>query len=424
MTITSASFLAAVMIVSAIIFFLPRGLPRQILLAVCNAAFLSLSIPNLTSAVVMAVFVLSGFFVAEIMRQIPNHRARPYLLASYLVGLLFAFVVLKEYAFLSFLIPPGTVSRWVSLVGLSYILFRQIHYVVDVSEGQIEQPSLWTYLNYQFDLFALYSGPIQRYQHFNESWGLLAPILNDAYLRLRALARIMLGVIKIAAVSTVALKIADHASSRQLHIRSPRDCVAFAELFYAYPAYIYFNFSGYCDIVIAGAAFVGIDLPENFNHPYLARNAIDFWGRWHMTLTHWIRDYVFTPMYKKGVENNVVRPQRLSYACYFIALFLAGLWHGSTANFAIFGLLHGAGVSVTKMWEERILRRRGRPGLREYLKSRPIYLAATVLTFHFVCFTFLFFPSDLSGRASFLRRFLFERPSAVIATVATDKGGA
>src|SRR5438309_4169473 len=105
MTLTIASFLAAVMIVSAVIFFLPRGRPRQILLAVCNAGFLSLSIPNIASAIAMAVFVLSGFFVAEIMRRIPNHRARPYLLASYLVGLLFAFVVLKEYQFLSFLIP-------------------------------------------------------------------------------------------------------------------------------------------------------------------------------------------------------------------------------------------------------------------------------------------------------------------------------
>ncbi|HSV15013.1 MAG TPA: MBOAT family O-acyltransferase, partial [Tepidisphaeraceae bacterium] len=356
MTITSASFLAAVMIVAGVIFFLPRGLPRQILLALCNAAFLSLSIPNLSSAIAMAVFVLSGFFVADLVRRIPNHRARPYLLASYLVLLLAAFVTLKEYQFLNFLIPPGTVSRWISLVGLSYILFRQIHYVVDVAEGQIERASLWGYLNYQFDLFALYSGPIQRYQHFTESWGALAPILDDTHLRLRALGRLMLGIIKVAAISTLMLKIADHAASRQLHIRSPRDWVAFAALFYAYPAYIYFNFSGYCDVVIAAAAFVGIDLPENFNHPYLARNAIDFWGRWHMTLTHWIRDYVFTPLYKKGVETNIIRPQRLSYACYFIALFLAGLWHGSTANFAIFGLLHGAGVSVTKMWEEHIIR--------------------------------------------------------------------
>ncbi len=414
----------AVMVIAAVIFFLPRGLPRQILLAVSNAAFLSLSIPNVNSAIATAIFVLSGFVVAEFLRRTLNHRARPYLLAAYIFLLLAAFVVLKEYQFLGILFPPGVISRRISIVGLSYILFRQIHYVVDVSEGQIEQTSLWTYLNYQFNLFTLYSGPIQRYQHFTESWRSLAPLLTDTHAQLRALSRIMLGIIKVAAVSAFALKIADHAAATQLHIRSPRDWLPFAELFYVYPAYIYFNFSGYCDVVIAGAAFVGLELPENFNRPYLSRNAIDFWSRWHMTLTHWIRDYVFTPLYKKGVENNIMRPQRLSYACYFIALFLAGLWHGSTANFAVFGLLHGAGVSVTKMWEERILRRGGRPALREYLKSRPKQVAAILLTIHFVCFTFLFFPGDLSGRVSFLRRFLTENPAHVAAPVQSELKGA
>lgn len=168
----------AVMVIAAVIFFLPRGLPRQILLAVSNAAFLSLSIPNVNSAIATAIFVLSGFVVAEFLRRTLNHRARPYLLAAYIFLLLAAFVVLKEYQFLGILFPPGVISRRISIVGLSYILFRQIHYVVDVSEGQIEQTSLWTYLNYQFNLFTLYSGPIQRYQHFTESWRWLAAIAH------------------------------------------------------------------------------------------------------------------------------------------------------------------------------------------------------------------------------------------------------
>ena len=69
-------------------------------------------------------------------------------------------------------------------------------------------------------------------------------------------------------------------------------------MFYAYPAFVYFNFSGYTDIVIGAGRLFGLGLPENFNRPYLARNTVDFWNRWHITLSTWIRDYVFMASYK------------------------------------------------------------------------------------------------------------------------------
>ena len=85
----------------------------------------------------------------------------------------------------------------------------------------------------------------------------------------------------------------------------------------------------------------------------------------------------------------------LAIACYFVAFFLTGVWHGSTWNFVIFGLLNGAGVSLAKAWELRIIKVRGRSGLRAYLRSPTIHAAAVALTFHYVCVTVLFFPSDL-----------------------------
>ena len=82
------------------------------------------------------------------------------------------------------------------------------------------------------------------------------------------------------------------------------------------------------------------------------------------------------------------------------------MWHGSSWNFVVFGLLHGAGVSAAKWWEERIVRKKGRAGLREYLKSGRIRLIAIICTFHFVCVTFLFFPTDLQARVHFLWKFI------------------
>jgi D-alanyl-lipoteichoic acid acyltransferase DltB (MBOAT superfamily) len=170
----------------------------------------------------------------------------------------------------------------------------------------------------------------------------------------------------------------------------------FVVMIYCYFFFLYMNFSGYCDVVIAGASLVGLKLPENFNMPLLARNILDHWTRWHITLGHWIRDYLFTPLYKAGVERFAARSLSVAVLSYLVAFTFAGFWHGSTGNFAVFGLLHGLGASAAKLWESLIIRRSGRPGLRAYLKSTPIRVVATLMTFHYVCFALLFWSMDLN----------------------------
>jgi alginate O-acetyltransferase complex protein AlgI len=410
MKVTSLAFVFGLFVVATLVFLVPAGRPRQFILAVCNAMFLVSWVPNAASWMTLTAFVLSGYFVAKSVGRIAPSGLRSGLIALYLVLLLTVFLIVKKYQFLTLVLPSKFLSHYLVIVGLSYMLFRQIHFLIDAVEGQIEEFSLWHYLNYQINLFALLAGPIQRYQDFHKSWRSLQPPIGDWFDHTKIVARLFIGVIKVAFVGAVLLRLTEIATIRQLHAARLKDVAAFVVLFYAYPAYVFFNFSGYCDIVIAGANLVGIRLPENFNHPYLARNAIDFWGRWHITLTHWIRDYVFTPLYKSGALRWPGHTRILVYTCYFIAFFLAGIWHGSSWNFVIFGLLHGGAVAAAKMWEEWIIRRRGRAGLREYLKSWPVHVASAALTFNFVCFTFLFFPPGLSQRVQFLLRFMFEKP--------------
>jgi D-alanyl-lipoteichoic acid acyltransferase DltB (MBOAT superfamily) len=410
MSVCSLGFFLGVLALAAVLFWLPAGSWRRGLLAACNAGFLALLIPNIASWVVLAAFLLSGWLVAVRVRsRAMSDRARTTVLTAYFVALLAVFLVLKQYSFLDWLIRPGAISARVSVVGLSYILFRQIHFIVDSAQEQITDHSLWTYLNYQLNLFTLYAGPIERHQDFLNSWASTRPILPDAHARRLAYARVLVGVVKVGFIGAVCLDYANRATVKQPHIDNVRDILKFATLFYLYPAYVYFNFAGYCDIVIGGASLAGIGLSENFNRPFLARNMLDYWNRWHMTLTRWIRDYIFTPLYKAGVERWPRHGRGLSYFSLFIALFLAGVWHGSSWNFVVFGALHGCGVAVTKMWEEAIIKRRGRPGLKRYLASRPIRWVATVVTVNFVCVTMLFFPPGLRDRATFLRRFVFER---------------
>ncbi len=404
MSVCSLEFLLALMVLSAVFFHLPGRRSRQALLALCNAGFLYLVIPNTASWLLLGALLLSGYLAARGLRRWPGRLG----LALYIVPLVAAFVVLKKYEFLALGMPAWIFEHPVSLVFLSFLLFRQIHFVVDAMQGQIEDVSLWAYLNYQLNLFTLLSGPIQRYQEFRDYWSGSGsgsgpqPLLGDRHELLTACLRILVGILKIAVVAGVCLAIYDKGVAWFGQIESagrepPRlaTLVRFAAMFYLYPAYVYFNFAGYCDIVIGGAALLGMKLPENFDRPYLARNMIDFWTRWHRTLSFWIRDYLFTPMYKTIAENWPRRAQSLAFLCYFVALLLAGVWHGSTWNFVVFGLIHGAGVSAAKLWEYYLIERRGRNGLRRYMQSRKIHAVAVAANFHFACATFLFFPTEL-----------------------------
>src|SRR5581483_947414 len=285
MNVCSIEWVGCLLLLSALFFWLENLRLRQGLLAACNGAFLATIVPDLRGWMALAMFLALGYGAALLIRHWP----RKAFLAAYLTALVGLFLFLKQYAFLKAILPEALFPRAVVIVGLSYMLFRQIQVVVDLYQGQLEGLTLWTYLNYQLNLFGIVAGPIQRYQDFQHYWTELKPILTDRHSILRAYLRVFVGVIKVALIAAVCLNEFDKWS---LRIARPETygedshwiaMIKFLAIFYLYPAYIYFNFSGYCDIVIGGAALFGIRMPENFDRPYLSRNMIDYWTRWHRT---------------------------------------------------------------------------------------------------------------------------------------------
>src|SRR5262249_31392917 len=129
------------------------------------------------------------------------------LFAAYLFVLVAVFLVLRKYDLVIAQLPSSLAAHAVSIVGLSYMLFRQIQFLVDSFQGQIERASLWSYANYQLNLFALLSGPIQRYQDFHEQWEKLVPVLKDDYAIRRAHFRLLTGIIKLAVLGTIFLSL-------------------------------------------------------------------------------------------------------------------------------------------------------------------------------------------------------------------------
>ena len=168
-----------------------------------NAGFLYLQMPNVKSAIALALFLLSGYLVALLLRKWPRRS----LLAVYLVGLVAVFLVLRKYELVASYLPQSLAMHTLNIVGLSYMLFRQIHFLVDLIEGQIERVSLFSYANYQLSLFTLLSGPIQRYQDFHIQWHQLTPIADDGYAITKAYLRLLLGVIKMTVIATAFLSL-------------------------------------------------------------------------------------------------------------------------------------------------------------------------------------------------------------------------
>lgn len=379
---------------SMLFFWLPSVRWRQAFFTILSLGFLATHDNDLNGWIALAVFLGTGYLFVRALEKHPSRL----LLGIYLTTLIVAFLTVKQYAFVTALLPGAILEHPVRSIGLSYMLFRQIHLAVDAAQGQITGLTVGQYLNYQLNPFGLVAGPIQRFQEFQESWATLEPVCGDRHDVLAAYLRVFLGILKVAAIGALCLWWYDKAVYPLAEgVRQPRviSLLKFALAFYMFPLYIYFNFAGYCDIMIGGARLLGMRMPENFDSPFLSRNMIEYWTRWHRTLGFWIRDYVFTPLYKAMIERWPSQPLWLIIFCYSFPAFIIGIWHGSTWNFVYYGLINAVGVCGAKLWEMLILRRRGRPGLRAYLQSTPIRWTAIFVNFHFVCLTLLLFPDDL-----------------------------
>ncbi len=146
---------------------------------------------------------------------------------------------------------------------------------------------------------------------------------------------------------------------------------------YAYSLQIYFDFSGYTDIARGIALLLGVRLPINFDRPYRSANMNEFWRRWHISFSNWLRDYLYFSL--PGKRNKV-----MPYLNLVITMILGGLWHGLSWNFAIWGFLHGSALALTRLWQAK--RGRGRQ-----TESSLGHASRVFLTYQFVCLTWIFF---------------------------------
>jgi D-alanyl-lipoteichoic acid acyltransferase DltB (MBOAT superfamily) len=335
---------------------------------------------TLPRAVVTIAWIVIPYFLASRLKK-------PHLLIGVLV-LGFLYLNRYDWIFSALGIPYLFTFK---LLGLSYILFRQIDFILNRASLKKENINLVHYLNYLLSFFTFLAGPIMRYDDFVED--LDHPVDLKEIDVLKELHRAFNGYIKIFIISAL-LSSASTAVYRQL--LNQFDILSFIGLSITNALFLYFNFSGYCDVMISMGKLSGFKISENFNKPYLAQDLSDFWSRWHMTLTQWLTNYVFNPMFQGLARTEKLSLESVQIIAFFVTFLIAGLWHGTTLNFLIYGLLQGFGVSLSKVITDyRIKRLGGRKAFRVH-RQKPLVKAIEItLTLTYVALSFLFFSVDV-----------------------------
>lgn len=275
--------------------------------------------------------------------------------------------------------------RLVLPFGISFFTFETMSYTIDVWRRELEPTRRYVdYLLFVCFFPHLVAGPIVRPSQMLPQ--LMAEPRADAAMQAAGLWRIAMGLAKKILVGDyLARTLVDRV------FETPERFTALEVLLaaYGYAAQIYADFSGYSDIAIGSAALFGYELPENFAAPYLASNLQDFWRRWHITLSTWLRDYLYKPL--GGSRRGRVR----TYCNLIVTMVLGGLWHGASWTFVIWGALHGCALALTRMWQ----RARGAPDVQAPPSGSARWVGV-LLTFHFVCAAWVFFRAPTLAHAA------------------------
>jgi alginate O-acetyltransferase complex protein AlgI len=290
------------------------------------------------------------------------------------------------FASFGYTAPPMTLEV-VLPVGISFFTFESMSYVIDVYRKDIEpHPSYLEYLTFVAFFPHLVAGPIVRPRDLLPQFAGAAkfsPELGSTGLFLIAVGLLK----KVALADYLALNLVDRVFQAPAQY-SALECYAAVV---GYSLQIYGDFSGYTDMAIGSAMLLGIRFPVNFAAPYTAGDLIDFWRRWHISLSTWLRDYLYVPL--GGNRRGPVR----TYLNLMITMLLGGLWHGASWTFVVWGGLHGAGLALNRWLRDRF---GFDPNRRRWTR-----VLGVVVTFHFVSAAWIFFrSSDFAAARLFYER--------------------
>lgn len=394
MLFNSFSFLIFFPIVVFLYYLIPNRF-RPILLLAASCYFYMVFLPKYI--LVLLFLITADYFLGKKIEKINGRNKKLLLIISILtnIGTLFFF---KYFNFANENISAlagflhwnysATLIKIILPLGLSFHVFQSLSYVIEVYRGKYKsENNFLTYALYVMFFPQLVAGPIERPQHLLPQFK-LEHNFNSINVR-RGLERMLWGFFK-------KLVIADQIGVivSRLYYNLPSDSYSLILIIILFSYQLYCDFSGYSDIAIGSALILGYDLSENFDRPYSARSISDFWKRWHISLSSWLRDYLYIPL-----GGNRVSVSRW-YFNIFITFLLIGLWHGANWTFVFFGATHGIYMiigSATKKARQKFAELTGLqkiPGIRHFIQ--------VLIVFSLVSFGWIFFRAESIGQAFYI----------------------
>ncbi|WP_422925773.1 MBOAT family O-acyltransferase [Singulisphaera sp. PoT] len=349
---------------------LKNGTARKWAFALVNLGFLGL---YLTSGVLVVIVLIA---MSWVVIKLAAQEGKVATLAMSLggLGLLCLFLIHKLPS------PNWTVGHYrinaiFTTLGFSYVALRLVDVTRAVADKRYPPPDPIALVNYLIPFHMLAAGPIQSYDDFVKqpavpepakvpealaAWDLIATGLFKKYVLADLIERIFL---------------------TGFRVEGPYMFFE-AQLNYIW---IYLDFSAYSDIALGLGSLMGVATPINFNRPYLARNVIDYWERWHISLSLFIRRHLFTPIQLWLMRSTDGRfPIASASIAFFVSFLLCGLWHSVGPVWLIWGVLHALALIVCNLYKSFLLKRLGRNGVKNYLANPWIRVAAIFLTFEFI----------------------------------------
>lgn len=318
-------------------------------------------------------YVLAGYILMHLSVKFKEHK-KTMILMIFLAGL--PLVLVKVLAVFKI--------SGLGFLGISYMTFKLIQIIIEIYDGLIEKPmGPLDYVHFLLFFPALSSGPIDRSRRFLEDWK--KQRTKDEYLELAGtgLFRLVLGLFYKLVISGMVFQ--------QMTSIRYKDFSFFVIYMYLYTAYLFFDFAGYSLMAVGASNILGIETPMNFNVPFISVDIKDFWNRWHITLSTWLRDFVFSRIVMRFMRKKIFK-KRLTTAmvAYMINMTFMGFWHGITLNYIAYGFYHGILMAAFEWYQKK-------SKFYKKNKNKTWYkVISWIITMHLVMFGFLIFSGKMS----------------------------
>lgn len=272
----------------------------------------------------------------------------------------------------------------VGFLGISYLTFKSAQVLIQIYDGHIKSMNLFDFTYFLLFFPTISSGPIDRSKRFFKD--INSKIKRSEYIELlgKGIWKIALGI----GYKFIIAYFINEKIIKKIPVH-PHSMINIVNYMYSYSFYMFFDFAGYSLIAVGVSYVLGIVTPENFNKPFISKDIKQFWNRWHMSLSFWFRDFIYTRFVMAALKKKWFKSRyTASYIGFMITMIVMGFWHGIEPHYIIYGFYHGILIVATDMFERKKFYRK--------IKNNNAWNVLSVfITFNLVCFSFLIFSGYL-----------------------------